>query len=144
MALEQVCEIPCQTSCSCQTDAPLSADRIAFGVIEVLDALVALFGNVFMGWLRDVTGSYHTNMFLIFALAVVGWLMLVALLMWDRMYLQSRLNKGRSRMRYQALGEAEFDEQTSAVLAMQAERNSMALDAVELSARAHMKQNVEG
>lgn len=47
---------------------------VAFGIVEITDAIGAALGNLVIGYVRDVTGSYHADMIVLFVLA---WLTLL-------------------------------------------------------------------
>nr|CCA25002.1 Major Facilitator Superfamily (MFS) putative [Albugo laibachii Nc14] len=47
---------------------------VAFGIVEVTDAIGAALGNLVIGYVRDFTGSYHADMIILFILA---WLTLL-------------------------------------------------------------------
>lgn len=93
---------------------------LAFGVIEVLNAISNLSGNMFMGWMRDATDSYEAGMNCVFVLAMFGCLSLMALFLWDRTINDNTLNTSQLRMKYQSLGDAAVISQTPAVLAIEA------------------------
>lgn len=52
---------------------------VAFGVIEVLDSFVNVFGNIIFGVLYNSTGSYFMGMCLLLALSVAGFIVLAYL-----------------------------------------------------------------
>ena len=45
---------------------------VAFGVIEITDALGSASGNLLIGFLRDVTGNYDADMHFLLGLACLS------------------------------------------------------------------------
>ncbi|OQR94528.1 Major Facilitator Superfamily (MFS) [Thraustotheca clavata] len=67
---------------------PLSISKhrfgTAFGIVEVVDAVGAFIGNLVIGYLRDTTGSYTTDMILLFTLACLTLLLSIILAIVDQ------------------------------------------------------------
>jgi len=64
--------IPALTLAQVSRICPEELVGLAFGIIEVLDSLVNVFGNVLFGELYNVTGSYKVGMVVLFILAAGG------------------------------------------------------------------------
>eukprot|EP00457_Paulinella_chromatophora_P002512 gb/GEZN01002517.1/.p1 GENE.gb/GEZN01002517.1/~~gb/GEZN01002517.1/.p1 ORF type:complete len:729 (-),score=80.89 gb/GEZN01002517.1/:239-2425(-) len=82
------------SACMCFTPAALMASvplavpshcwGVAFGVMEILDSFASTCMNLFVGWVRDVTGSYQADLYFMSGLAYVSLgLSLVLFWMWD-------------------------------------------------------------
>lgn len=56
----------------------------AFGIVEITDAIGASVGNIIIGFLRDETGSYDADMWLLLGMAVVTFFLSIVLLFEDR------------------------------------------------------------
>lgn len=56
----------------------------AFGIVEILDAIGASVGNIIIGYLRDKTGSYDVDMYLLLGMAVVTFFLSLVLIYEDR------------------------------------------------------------
>ncbi|KAF1330130.1 Major facilitator superfamily, partial [Globisporangium splendens] len=56
----------------------------AFGIVEITDAIGASVGNIIIGYLRDETGSYDADMYLLLGMAVVTFLLSLVLIYEDR------------------------------------------------------------
>ncbi|CAM9832959.1 unnamed protein product [Chrysoparadoxa australica] len=69
---------------------PLVVDEtvygVAFGITEVVGSVGLLIGNFFMGYSRDITSSYHNDICAVAALSLLGFVLVVWLLYWDRWY----------------------------------------------------------
>ncbi|GLD93033.1 hypothetical protein PINS_up001625 [Pythium insidiosum] len=55
----------------------------AFGIVEVTDAVGATFGNLMIGFLRDKTGSYDLDMYILLGMAVMTLVLSVVLVFED-------------------------------------------------------------
>jgi len=56
---------------------------IAFGVVEVTYSITSMFGNVIMGYVKDVTNSYYYDLIGLYILAFIGTLLFIYLLVQD-------------------------------------------------------------
>ncbi|OQR85153.1 Major Facilitator Superfamily (MFS) [Thraustotheca clavata] len=73
---------------------------VAFGIVEVLDAIGATFGNLLVGYLRDITGSYDWDMFFFLGLSIISFLLSLSLIFFDDRHgrvLASPTYKSRAR-----------------------------------------------
>ncbi|EQC25822.1 hypothetical protein SDRG_16337 [Saprolegnia diclina VS20] len=61
------------------TSVPQERYGMAFGVLEVFEALAMTIGNVLVGYLRDVTGSYTADVYLFFGISWITLALGVAL-----------------------------------------------------------------
>lgn len=67
-------------SLSCITLAlPHQYYGIAFGVMEVMDSLFDLAGNILFGLLYDLTGGYFVSMILVLVMSLLGITVLIYL-----------------------------------------------------------------
>jgi nitrate/nitrite transporter NarK len=60
-----------------------AATYTAFGVVEVMGAVANTFGNIYMGYLRDVTGSYTADILSILAFSVLCFVLMLAVCFGD-------------------------------------------------------------
>ena len=58
----------------------------AFGLVEITASLTGLFGNIIMGYVKDVTTSYFYDLLGLMILAVIGTLLLIYLQVLDLYY----------------------------------------------------------
>ncbi|RHY65404.1 hypothetical protein DYB30_005470, partial [Aphanomyces astaci] len=69
---------------------PLSIDKsrfgLAFGIVEVIDGVGAFLGNVGLGYLRDMSGSYDAVMYFLLALTSFGLGLSLVLAWVDNLY----------------------------------------------------------
>lgn len=56
----------------------------AFGIVEIIDAVGATFGNLLIGYLRDETGSYDADMYLLLGMAVFTCLLCIVIIVEDK------------------------------------------------------------
>jgi MFS-type transporter involved in bile tolerance (Atg22 family) len=75
--------IPALTLAQISRILPDDSVGVAFGIIEVLDSLVNVLGNVFFGGLYDLTGSYEVGMQVLLGLSVAGVFVFLFLLITD-------------------------------------------------------------
>ncbi|OQR92329.1 Major Facilitator Superfamily (MFS) [Achlya hypogyna] len=57
---------------------------IAFGIVEVLDAVGATIGNLLVGYLRDASGGYDDDLYLFLFLAATAFVLSLVLVVMDR------------------------------------------------------------
>ena len=62
---------------------PASSVGIAFGIIEVLDSIVNVSGNILFGFLYNFTGSYRAGIIVLMLFAWVGLAALVCMVVFD-------------------------------------------------------------
>ncbi|RHY39503.1 hypothetical protein DYB34_011544 [Aphanomyces astaci] len=69
---------------------PLSIDKsrfgLAFGIVEVIDGVGAFLGNVGLGYLRDISGSYDAVMYFLLAMTSFGLGLSLVLAWVDNLY----------------------------------------------------------
>jgi len=62
---------------------PLTMERkhfgIAFGIVEVANAVGSTIGNIVIGYVRDSTGSYEIDMYIFLGMGVLSFLLCVVL-----------------------------------------------------------------
>ncbi|DAZ94123.1 TPA: hypothetical protein N0F65_010367 [Lagenidium giganteum] len=56
----------------------------AFGIVEIFDAIGATFGNLVIGYIRDATGSYTADMYLLLGLAISACVLSIVVIAEDR------------------------------------------------------------
>ena len=61
---------------------PLHLVGVAFGLVEVLDSVVNVLGNIAFGGLYNLTGSYQAGMMSLLALSLVGFFMTLYVASW--------------------------------------------------------------
>jgi MFS-type transporter involved in bile tolerance (Atg22 family) len=75
--------IPALTLAQISRILPDDSVGVAFGIIEVLDSLVNVFGNVLFGALYDLTGSYEVGMQVLLGLSLAGLCVFLFLVLTD-------------------------------------------------------------
>ena len=78
--------IPCLTLAEVSRCCPNSSVGVAFGIIEVLDSVANLLGNIAFGFMYNATGSYTAGMLGLFIISIIGFVILLylAVLEWRR------------------------------------------------------------
>merc|ERR1711933_434871 len=51
----------------------------AFGLVEIAASITGIFGNVIMGYIKDITNTYYYDLMVLYVLAILGTVLLVYL-----------------------------------------------------------------
>lgn len=86
---------------------PVTVDQsvygVAFGIAEVISAFATIVSNVYFGYSRDQTSSYHHDLAFILWICLSCLVLTVFLLYWDARYGGSRLNLPRKDSAFMAI-----------------------------------------
>ena len=74
--------IPVLTLAEISSLLPLHLVGVAFGLVEVLDSIVNVLGNIAFGGLYNLTGSYQAGMMSLLVLSLVGFFMTLYVASW--------------------------------------------------------------
>jgi MFS-type transporter involved in bile tolerance (Atg22 family) len=74
--------IPVLTLAEISSVVPPGHAGLAFGIIEALDSATIIAGNVLMGYLYNLTGSYTVGLTMVLGLCVLGFFNFVIVLYW--------------------------------------------------------------